>query len=48
MQVIFTDEDERSSSTGKNSVDIIVHIEKVSEYMERKYIRRFRRRFTKI
>lgn len=48
MQVIFIDEDERDSSTETNSVDIIIYVEKVSEYVERKYIRRFRRKFTRI
>ena len=41
MQAIHQDEDERSSSRGANSVDIIIYTERVGRCLERKYIRRF-------
>jgi len=40
------DENEKSSSTGTNSVDIVICIGRISRYIERKYIERFRKRFT--
>ena len=48
MQVILIDEDKRGSRIETNSVDIVICIGKVSRYMKREYIGRFRRRFTRI
>lgn len=42
MQVVYKNEDERRSSRRTDPVDFVIHTRKVSKYVEREYIRRFR------
>ena len=44
MQVIYQDENEKSDCREADLVDIVIYIEKISRYLEGKYIRRFRSR----
>jgi len=48
MQIIFEDEDERSSSRGTNSMDSLIHTRRISRYIEGEYTRRFRDRRDRI
>ena len=45
MQVIYKDEDERSSSRRADLVYIVICVRRFSRHVERKYTRRFGSRF---
>ena len=40
MQVVHQDEDERSSSKGADSVNLIIYIRRIDRYIEGKYVGR--------
>ena len=48
MQTIFENENERSSSRGANSMDVIICIERISGYLEGKYVGRSGERIIRI
>ena len=44
MQVVFKNENEKSSSKGTNSVGAVLYTKKISRCLEEKYFGRFRSR----
>ena len=48
MQTIYKNKDEGSSSGETDSVDIVIHVERIDKYVKGKHIGRFREKIIKI